>query len=160
MSTSSGHLIRLQIVLSLLSALPVLCSGCGKSEQPPVLDVGTLLARYERDRRRHDPVYFSEIDLGEFTVTQRHEPAIFYIRFHLFGVVPEELVQEAETLLVTHGERVRARVREAAQRCEADQLNDPSLGWLKSELITSINRSLQAPMLRDVVFAEFSFERG
>ena len=136
------------------------CSGCGKSDSQALLDTGSLLQRYESDRRRHDPVFFSEFDLGEFTVTQRHEPSIFYIRFHLYGVVPDRLVEEVEKLMETHGERVRAMVREAAQRCDVAQLDDPSLGWLKSELITSINRSLQAPMLRDVVFSEFSFERG
>jgi len=93
-------------------------------------------------------------------VTQRREPSIFYIRFHLYGVVPDGLVDEFGRLLADHDKTVRATVREVSQQCDVDQLDDPSLGRLKSEMISSINRILQAPMLRDVVFGDFSFERG
>ncbi len=148
-------------LIRLLLAGFVCCSiGCGTSKEEAVLDAGAMLERYEKDRRRHDPIHFSEVDLGEYTVTQRHEPSIFYIRFHLYGVVPEGLTEEFGKLLAVHDNTVRSKVREVSQQCAIDQLNDPSLGWLKSELISSINRILQTPLLRDVVFADFSFERG
>ena len=74
--------------------------------------------------------------------------------------MPDGLVEQFNVLLLTHLQRVRDRVMVATSRCEIDQLTDPSLGWLKSELITSINRIIQSPLLRDVVFADFSLERG
>ena len=124
--------------------------GCGERETGTVLDASALLDRYEKDRRRHDPVHFSEVDVGDFTVTKRREPAIFYIRFRLYAIVPDNLLEEFANLRETHGERLRGQVREAVQSCDIDQLDDPSLGWLKSELIRSLNRSLEAPILRDV----------
>lgn len=135
-------------------------AGCDKFEQVEVLDANALLKRYEKDRRRHDPVYFSEVDLGKYTVTQRREPAILYIRFHLYGVVPDVHREQFLQLRKRHAERLRDTVRKAAQRCAVEELDDAKLGWLKSEMITSINHLLQAPLLRDVVFADFSFEAG
>jgi len=134
--------------------------GCRKQEVAAVLDASQLLDRYEKDRRRHDPVHFSEVDVGEFTVTKRREPAIYYIRFRLYAIVPDNLLEEFANLRETHGERLRGQVRETVQSCDLDQLDDPSLGWLKSELIRSLNHSLESPILRDVVFADFSLEKG
>jgi hypothetical protein len=88
------------------------------------------------------------------------QPAALIIRFHLYGVIADGHLEEFSKLLETHGERVRSQVREAVQSSELSQLDDPTLGWLKSELIQSINQSLQAPILRDAVFGEFALERG
>ena len=148
------------ILLLLFAVLMGSICGCAEPELDMVTDAGTLLERYEKDRRRHDPLHFSEVDLGEFTVTKPQKPAIFFIRFHLYAVVPDGLVDQFNEVVLTHGQRIRDKVSEATQRCEIDQLKDPSLGWLKSELITSINRIVQSPLLRDVVFADFSLERG
>jgi hypothetical protein len=137
-----------------------LALGCGGGETRQALDTADVLSRYERDRRRHDPLHFSEIDLGEYTVTQRHDPLMVYIRFHLYAIIPDHLLAEFEQLRHTHNERIRSCIREVAQRSEPDQLSDPSLSWLKAELTSGISRSLQAPILRDVVFAEFSSQRG
>ena len=151
---------RVCLVMLLLTGL--LCSsiGCGSSKQDAVLDASAMLERYEKDRRRHDPNHFSEVDLGEYTVSKRREPWIFYVRFHLYGVVPDGLIDEFGKRLADHDKTVRGKVSEVTQGCEVEQLNDPSLGSLKSELISSINRILQAPMLRDVVFGDFAFERN
>ena len=220
----------------LLTAAPLSIAGCGKEQPTAVFDATVLLERYEQDRRRHDPHAYSEVDLGEFTVTWREkpkdvgqgtstfapppvpheakpsepavapppephkvehgasavapheakpsepasapppephkvdqgasaatpppEPAALLIRFHLYGVVADGHLEEFSRLLETHGERVRSQVREAVQSSQRSQLDDPTLGWLKSELIQSINQSLQAPILRDAVFGEFALERG
>ncbi len=168
-----GELLLLA-TCALLSTL-----GCGEHKPNAVLDAVALLERYEKVRQRHDPDHFSEVDLGEFTVTQREqegkkkeeekaeekqaksrEPAIFFIHFHLFAVVSDNELSEFTELLETHGERIRGKIRETVQSSELAQFEDPTLGWLKSELIQWINRSVNTPILRDVVFADFSFERG
>jgi flagellar basal body-associated protein FliL len=59
-----------------------------------------------------------------------------------------------------YAQRVRDAVISAVQRSDLDQLRDPSLGWLKAELLATINQSLQMRILRDIVFTEFSFERN
>ncbi len=150
-----------QVKFSLL--LVVACSvlaGCSKPKEDGMLDATALLAQYEQDRRRHDPLHFSEVDLGDFDVTRAHNSAILYIRFHLYAIVPDGLVPQFEELQKTHGQRVKQEVRETVQSCGLDQLNDPGLGWLKSKLISSINEVIQAPLVRDVAFSEFSIERG
>lgn len=147
--------IRIVTILMLAAVVGSSC-GCSGSDEERIDATGLLV----QDRRRHDPLHFSEMDLGQFTVTQRHNLSIFYIRFHLYAVVPDTLVEEFTERLQTHGERVRATVRETAQGCDLDQLNEPTLAWLKTELISSINREVQATVVRDVAFADFSFERG
>ena len=147
-------------VLLLLAAVIGLSCGCSKTLPDPVTDAGALLERYEKDRRRHDPVHFSEIDLGEVALNRRKDNLIYYIRFRLYAVVPDGLTDQFNELLLTHGERVNSKVLESARRCSLEQLNDPSLGWLKSDLISSVNRILQTPILRDVVFSDFSLECG
>jgi hypothetical protein len=147
-------------VVLLLVALSAVISGCSRPADDSMLDASALLARYEKDRRRHDPLHFSELDLGKFDVTKRRETSILYIRFHLYAVIPDTLIPQFEELQQTHGERMRQTVRETAQSCDLDQLNDPSLGWLKSELISALNDVIQTPLVRDVVFSDFSLERG
>jgi hypothetical protein len=196
-------------------------AGCGGEQATAVFDAAALLERIEQDRRRHDPHAYSELDLGEFTITwrggtaaspetdgrhanaeeehapkdaskdshaqqaehaQQTEPAqetphapptsdqqpatsnlpppTLIIRFHLYAVVSDNQLEECRVLLETHGERVRSQVRETVQGSAQTQLEDPALGWLKSDLIQSINQSLQAPILRDVAFAEFALDRA
>jgi len=140
--------------------MATVCGGCGQGEADSLMDAQALLARYEEHRRRHDPLHFSEVEVGEFTVTKRHDPKIYYMRFHLFAVVPDDLVDRFHGLLQTHGERMRAEVRAATQRCDLEKFNETSMEWLKSELITSINRLVREPIVRDVAFGQFSLELG
>lgn len=153
-STGAAFTLGLLFAASLAAS-----SGCGDSEGASVMDARSLLERYQRDRRRHDPLHFSEVEIGEFAVTQSQGPAIIYIRFHLFGVVPDSQLDAFRNRMETYGERVRAEVRATTQKCELKELHDPSLKWLKSELISSINHVVGSPMLRDVVFSDFSLER-
>ncbi|MBM4088037.1 MAG: hypothetical protein FJ276_01205 [Planctomycetes bacterium] len=157
---SRSRAMRQCVLLLTTAILTALVTGCGKEQTQAVVDAGELLETYELDRRHHDPVFFSEVDLGEFTVTQRREPDILVVRFHLYGVVPDKYLEQFNALVVSHGERIRSEVREAVQAGSLEQLGDPTLGWLKSELISSINGVLDTRMLRDVVFGDFSFERG
>jgi hypothetical protein len=148
--------------VSLVFAMGLIClgSGCGVGSSDDMLDAQALLDRYQQDRRRHDPIHFSEVDLGEFYITKRYSPSIYYVRFHIYGVVPENQLDQFSEILQPHTQRVRDAVIAAVQRSELEHLDDPSLGWLKSELILTINRNLQMRMLRDVVFTDYSLERG
>jgi len=134
--------------------------GCGADTSSDVLvDARTLLDRYEQNRVRNDPRHFSELDLGEFLVTQRREVATYYIRFQLFAVVADNDADTFNNMLAQRTERVRAAVRESVQRAGPEQLLEPTLDWLKSELITDVNKALGRRMVRDVVFDRFSFEQ-
>lgn len=134
--------------------------GCGGAATAPVPEMSVMLDRYERDRRRHDPVHFSEVDLGQYIATRRNEPTMVYVRFHAYAVVPNHLLGEFDELLQTHSKRIQSRIREVAQKVDDEPLADPSLSWFKSELTSEINRELCVPIVRDVAFATFSVERG
>lgn len=149
--------------LRLLLLVPLLlgCGGCGGGgESSALLDASALLARYEHNRQTSDPRQLTEVDLGHFTVTQRREPAIFFIRFQLFAIVNDDQVDEFTRLAKTHGERLRSEVRQIVQGSSLEQLSDPALAWLKATLVQAINCRVATAIVQDIVFGEFTFERG
>jgi hypothetical protein len=150
---------KLTILALVLLNVTLICAGCSDSEPIEMLDAQALLDRYQQDRRRHDPTSFSEVDLGYFFVSLHEDPSTYQVRFHIFGVIPDGQVSQFEDMVEPYAQRVRDAVISAVQRSELDQLRDPSLGWLKAELLATINQSLQMRILRDIVFTEFSFER-
>jgi hypothetical protein len=139
----------------------LLMSGCGaKDEEPILVDARALLDRYQQERLRHDPRHFSEIELGEFFVTQRRDAALLSIRVRLVAVVSDTQLDQFQTLLQGRLERVHATIRQTIQRAGPAQLDEGSLDSLKSELIRSINGCLEKRIVQDVAFAKFSLERG
>lgn len=140
--------------------LSVILSGCGSDNSSDVLvDARTLLDRYQQDRVRNDPRHFSEVDLGEYFVRQWREDAAYYIRFRLYAVVPDSQSDLFAKTLEVRTERVRAAVRVAVQQAGPDQLLEPTLDWLKSELIHDVNEALGRRLVRDVVFESFLFNQ-
>jgi len=99
-----------------------------------------------------------EVDLGEFTITQRQEDKdmILMIRFQIFGVIDYEKRDKFEKLLGQRRQRVRDAVITIVQGAEVEQLSDPSLGWLKSEIVPAVNKLLAAKLLKEVVFSDFA----
>jgi hypothetical protein len=160
------------LCIQIISCLPWVAAlsfvlGCSEPELAEEPDPKVMLERFEKDRRHHDPQEFAEVDLGEFTVTLSHQESLFCVRFHLYAVVPDPLLEQFDELRVTHNERLRETVRGTTQRFASDdddnqwdELNDPSLTWLKSDLTTAINQLLQVPIVKDVAFAEYTFEQG
>jgi flagellar basal body-associated protein FliL len=99
-----------------------------------------------------------EVDLGEFTITQRQEEKdmILMIRFQIFGVIDYEKRDKFEKLLGQRRQRVRDSVITIVQGAEVEHLTDPSLGWLKSEMVPAMNKLLGAKLLKEVVFSDFA----
>lgn len=113
---------------------------------------------------------FVEIDLGEFFVTRKEDiegklddatvPQILVVRFHLYGVVHEHHEDQFVEQLEERRERMRDTVIASIQASELQHLTDPTLGWMRSELVPGINRTLRTRHLHDVVFSAFSIEHG
>ncbi len=144
----------------IVACLSVVVAGCGADNSTDVLvDARTLLDKYQQDRVRNDSRHFSEIDLGEYFVTQLRKNATYYIRFQLYAVVPDKDLDLLNKTLETRTERVHAAVRRTVQSAGPDQLLEPTLDWLKSELINDINKALGRRLVRDVAFDRFSFEQ-
>ncbi len=87
--------------IGIIVAIVLLASGCGSSDggasQTDLLDV------LSTSQRRHDPVQFEEVDLGEFYVTRHNGYGLpLFVRFHMYGVVPSEHLDEFEESLHLH----------------------------------------------------------
>lgn len=137
-------------------------SSCSK-EEPPVAKNESLelIDLLEAHNKRHDPHLYVEIDLGKYKVTHDlgGENGFVLVNFHLFGVLPQ--VQQAKFAhdLPLYEKRVRDAVISLVQEAETEQLTDPNLALLKSDLVMAINRVLQGRVLKDVAFSEYSFNR-
>jgi flagellar basal body-associated protein FliL len=105
-----------------------------------------------------DGADLAEVDLGDFTVTQRQveQNGTLLIRFKIFGVVEHDKKEVFAKLLEDRKQRMRDSVITIVQGAEVDKLSDPSLGWLKAELIPAINKLLRTRLLKDVVFSDFA----
>jgi flagellar basal body-associated protein FliL len=135
-------------------------SGHGSHAKAAVADSGHGSAgAHDADpQRRHDPTEMIEVDLGEFTVTQRQPDSniLLLVRFKIFGVIEREKKDDFAKLLEDRRQRMRDSVITIVQRADMEQLSDPTLGWLKSEIIPSVNKLLRTRILKDVVFSEFT----
>jgi hypothetical protein len=125
-------------------------------------DYEELLSMISVKEKKHDPRLYVEIDLGSFKVTHPGPDKGDYlvkVKFHIFGVLPEQEQLDLEKSLEGRQQRMRDAVLSVVQRTHFDQLNDPALDAVKSELVASINRVLETNTLRDIAFSNFSMER-
>ena len=101
----------------------------------------------------------AEVDLGKFNVIV-HEPSsqvTLRVNFHLIGTVPEEEHTEFEHLLETHQHRLRDHTIFEVRNCKVEDLTDPGLALLKRRILAKSNDLLGMPLLKSVVFSDFSF---
>jgi hypothetical protein len=125
-----------------------------------VADVERILALIADKERRHDPRLYTEVDLGEFSVARpgATEDDIVVVQFQIFGVLNELDRPKFELSSQGRQQRLRDAVLSVVHRSELDQLMDPALDAVKSELVAAINRILENDFLRDVAFSTFSME--
>jgi flagellar FliL protein len=100
-----------------------------------------------------------EVDLGKFNVVV-HQPSsqvTLRVNFHLIGTVAEEEHTEFEHLLEKHQHRLRDHAIFEIRNCQIDDLTDPGLALLKRRILAKSNELLGKPLLRSVVFSDFSF---
>lgn len=102
-----------------------------------------------------------EVDLGEFSVTAYHptSDATLRIDFHLYGTIANDNEVEDEFMELVEGNRHRFRdqVLSTIRSAEMTDLTDPTLGLVKRKILEKINRTLGRPLLRAVIFSDFSF---
>jgi hypothetical protein len=130
----------------------------GHSSAP---DYEELLSMISLKDKKHDPRLYVEVDLGEFKVTHSGPEKSDYLvvlRFQIFGVLHEQELAKIQKSLEERQQRMRDTVLSVVQKTHFDQLNDPSLDAVKSDLVVSINRVLETNILRDIAFSKFSME--
>ena len=131
--------------------------GSGSSQAG---DVGRILSLIADKEKKHDPRLYMEVDLGEFRVTRPgdEEDDIVVVKFQIFGVLNERDKLKFDESALGREQRLRDAVLSVVHRSELDELMDPALDKVKSELVAAINRILENDFLRDVAFSTFSME--
>jgi len=100
-----------------------------------------------------------EVDLGEFSVTsfQPVSNTTLRIDFHLFGTVNAEDEKQFLALMEENLHRFREQVIVTVRSADITDLTDAGLGLVKRKILEKTNRTLGKPLLRVVIFSEFSF---
>lgn len=101
----------------------------------------------------------AEVDLGEFSVTayQPVSNTTLRIDFHLYGTVAAEDESEFLKRMQDNLHRFREQVIVTVRSAELTDLTDAGLGLLKRRIQEKANQTLGKPLLRAVVFSDFSF---
>jgi flagellar FliL protein len=100
-----------------------------------------------------------EVDLGTFSTTA-HRPnsnATLRVDFHLIGTVQQRHQSEFVELYKRNEHRFRDNVLVEIRNSEVTDLTDPGLGLIKRRILEKSNALFGTPVLRSVVFSEFSF---
>jgi flagellar basal body-associated protein FliL len=126
-----------------------------------IKSAGEREARQEEDQEQSqlDLAGQVEIDLGEFSVTA-YQPAsntTLRIDFHLYGTVAAEDEAQFLTQMEDSLHRFREQVIVTVRSAEVTDLTDAGLGLLKRKILDRTNRILGKPLLRTVIFSDFSF---
>ncbi len=119
-------------------------------------------AMQDQDARQDDEEDLAdqvEVDLGEFSVTayQPISSTTLRIDFHLFGTVGREDEDEFLLLWEASLHRFRDQVILTVRSAEITDLTDAGLGLIKRRVLEKANKTLGKPLLRVVIFSEFSF---
>jgi flagellar FliL protein len=100
-----------------------------------------------------------EMDLGDFSVTifQPASNTTLRIDFHLFGAIRLDNESEFKARMEEHKHRFRDQVLVTIRSSDVSDLADPGLGLIKRKILAKTNETLGKPLLRSVIFSEFSF---
>ncbi len=114
----------------------------------------------ESDQSGRSPVVEEvEVDLDSFTVTsyQAATNTTLRIDFHLFATVAVGDQQEFLDWLQANRHRFRDQVIVTVRASELCDLTDAGLGLIKRKVLDKTNRAIGKPLLRSVIFSDFSF---
>lgn len=106
-----------------------------------------------------EPEHLVEIDLGQFSVAA-YQPltnSTLRIDFHLWAAVGKEEEAEAHELLLHHAQRFREDVIITVRGADVADLSDAGLGLIKRRILAKSNRLFGRPLLKAVIFSDFSF---
>jgi flagellar FliL protein len=113
----------------------------------------------EEKKEKDPPADEVEVDLGEFTVTafQPTSNSTLRLALHLFGTVATTDGPEFATRMKDAQHRFRESVIVTLRGAEVSDLTDAGLGLLKRTILEKTNAMLGKPLLKMVIFSDFSF---
>ena len=111
------------------------------------------------DEHHEDAAKSEEIDLGEYsiTITQPNSPTAIRVDFHLVGTVLTEERKDVQAAFDDHVHRFRDMVISEIRHLENADLADPGLGLIKRRILEKSNTLFGKPILKSVVFPDFSY---
>jgi hypothetical protein len=122
-----------------------------KAETP----AASVEATQEQEPHKAEQV---EVNLGQFGVSafQPGSGSTLRIDFRLFGTVAAKEEQEFLKLKEENLHRFRDQVIITLRSAEPADLTDPDLSTVKRRILDKTNRVLGKPLLRGVIFSDFS----
>lgn len=149
------------IALTLLACAALLSASCSgsKAKSAASLEAAEILELINEGVKRNDPHSDIEIDLGKFRVTHavsKEDEVLLLVEFQLFAVLSKQKQAELQAALPTYSNRIRDAVIGLVQKTDTEHLTDPSLTFLKAEVVSAANRVLQDRLIKDVAFSDFS----
>ena len=99
-----------------------------------------------------------EVDLGTFRVSAYNPLSNMTLRidFHLFGTITGRDLRDFDSLMSMHRNRIRDQVIVTVRSSEMADLADPGLGLIKRKILWTTNQTLGKPLLKSVIFGDFS----
>ena len=113
----------------------------------------------DEPKEAEEAVKIVEVALGSYHVVT-FDPATgasINIDFDLYGTVLEEESSEFYQLYTANQRRLEEQVVVTMRGTELTDLSDAGLGLIKRKILEKTNRALGKPLLREVVFPNFSF---
>jgi hypothetical protein len=100
-----------------------------------------------------------EVDLGEYsvTVTRPNSPVSLRVDFHLVGTADEEALSEVKASFDRNVHRFRDMVISEVRHLETADFADPGLGLIKRRILEKSNALFGKPILKSVLFPDFSY---
>ncbi|MFZ5832842.1 MAG: hypothetical protein ACOY3P_22375 [Planctomycetota bacterium] len=132
-------------------------AGASAASHGAETTVGPLVALDEEGAV--DGANQTEVDLGEFSVTayQPVSNTTLRIDFHLYGTVGSGDEKEFLRLIEENKHRFREQVLVIVRSAEVTDLTDAGLGLVKRKILDKTNRIIGRPLLKAVIFSDFSF---
>jgi flagellar FliL protein len=100
-----------------------------------------------------------EVDLGEYSVTvsQPNGASSLRVDFHLYGTVAEEEEEHTKHQIERNINRFRDQVLYEIRNSTPSDLADPGLALIKRRILEKSNALFGKPVLKAVVFSQFSY---
>lgn len=145
--------------LGIIALAALAFASCGtKATNPAALEATELLDLLDGRRNGLDLEKYAEVDIGSFrmTLAPKEDERALRVSFRLVAIVPESQKVSFETELPKYEKRIRDAAIALVGRTDHDKLAEPSLEYLKGEMVAEINRILQKRLVRDAAFSSFS----
>jgi flagellar basal body-associated protein FliL len=99
-----------------------------------------------------------EVDLGEFDVTafQPVSNSTLRVSVHVWGTVADKDQAAFQDLTQGNQQRLREQVLVTIRSADSAELTEPGLGVVKRKILDRMNKTLGKPLLRTIVFSDFS----